>query len=1429
MLLLKLGKRMNKKVHFHHLTLPILPILPILLTKRKNMKIKKIINTLLLFSMFVYAEVKEHVPTKLEKSYLEAVYYTDFKGVQEAINKGVDINVSIPHRQPPLIFLLSSLNKDDNNYDKKVRLINYLIDKGIDINAMPNKSFSWTAIHYAILKSNYSIIDNLLKHHVKVDLKTLNVKEGEPPIFSVVSIEKPIAMLKYLLTKKVGKLTDVATNGNTILHAAVDGHINLKLVKYLADKISLESRNKKGETILLKALANTANYSKYSNASLEEIIAFLVKKGAKVKVASKSGNSALIMALKFRHSYNTIKLLLENGADVNFEHEKQYKPIIIATVRYDSKRLLALLVKHGAKLDETIQEDNSTLLHLSVSNRNKENVAYLLDNNVSLNAKNNDGKTALNLAIENSYSDIISMLKSKGAVASTKEEIAVFAKRKEEEKKAKALAKKQEVNTIYDAIKLAKNNLVKEYYENNSSLKTKLINLAMFSVKKGNKESLDYFLKQGLDVNSVDKNNYNLLQQSVYYDKPEMIKLFLKKGLKINEHKEGTRSNFDLSCRCSVKTFKYLHQIGMKAQKDEKKKIVTNAIYAGNIKLAKYLLSKKYPFNKKVLKNDNFLLKIIRRGDIEAFKILFANGLDAKRKVEPLYGKWSLLYTSLMYKQYDLSKFLFTKEVDLYEKVSGKENLVDVIVGSGDIELLDLYLKKGYDINYVDKKDVFANTLLEIAFEKEEPKIIKYLIKKGAKLELHKKKENVLLEATRLGYLDIVKILIEKKGADPYFIYSNINHKNMNLKEIALLENHQEVAKYLSQFDTKKLLLKKMEDGNISDVDYKYLFSEALEKNDIELLDKFKKDKDFNAIVLNDFLRKVGELKEPKEFSKALKLVNYYHIKYDKYAVLKNVSNLKVFSYLVNKWNSKGFLKSEKSYSLLLDLIYDNKIDFIKFLLKKNVSLKHYDEYYGLLPYAMENRKRDIVKLLLKQEGLNVSTIGRNNLTALELAIVSRDKELVTLLLKKKHGLSKEKIILLGMRTYDNNFFNYLCNAVKLTKKEIDDERLLIRAVNSTTIPIIENVLDRGARRDITDKNNYTVLSYAVNRGLPIVKLLVKKGVKLDKIKDKQLIHEITNKYAFKALSRKVVQQDIELIEFLSKNLKIDLDSEEHGYETALGNIIGEYYPQYDDLILSLIALKADISESDIALAFKKNVSKKVIKKLIEAYVPHYEENIKKRWDPLIPAVKYNDNNLTKLVIEKKFSVTKYSSCENTYPLLLAVDKNNTELVKVMLKHIGCNDKKAYDYLIKSAKKKGYVEIVKLLQKKALTKSKACVWNPYLGLTDKEIEALDEKNYHNFLNKTKKDLLHIGFKNPYPKNKKDYDKFVEKAYKVAQKYGFNGQKDIFIFTLAWHVSGKDFLKISKVKKILNSDMKIYLKSKALRDYSFEIMEAMEKK
>ena len=112
-----------------------------------------------------------------------------------------------------------------------------------------------------------------------------------------------------------------------------------KLTKNSEEYINL--RDKFGNTPLMTAV-ETGNV---------QITEMLIKQGADVNLPNKKGNTALMEAIshpQYPNRYTMIKMLLQNGADVNYIGQFCQTPLYLCK-RYQP-RYINILKRYGAKL-----------------------------------------------------------------------------------------------------------------------------------------------------------------------------------------------------------------------------------------------------------------------------------------------------------------------------------------------------------------------------------------------------------------------------------------------------------------------------------------------------------------------------------------------------------------------------------------------------------------------------------------------------------------------------------------------------------------------------------------------------------------------------------------------------------------------------------------------------------------------------------------------------------------------------------------------------------------------------------------------------------------------------------------------------------------------------------------------------------------------
>jgi Zn-dependent protease with chaperone function len=151
----------------------------------------------------------------------------------------------------------------------------------------------------------------------------------------------------------------------------------------------------------------------------------LLKQGVDINAVDTDGWTALHYALSWQDfeaedidelvetdtNIQMVKLLLENGADPNAKDQYGDSVVSYATSQgfFESVKLL---IKQGADLN-IADEFGETPLFDAVYMEDSQMVQLLLDNDAKVNVENADGQTVTDIAIENDYEEILTILKSK--------------------------------------------------------------------------------------------------------------------------------------------------------------------------------------------------------------------------------------------------------------------------------------------------------------------------------------------------------------------------------------------------------------------------------------------------------------------------------------------------------------------------------------------------------------------------------------------------------------------------------------------------------------------------------------------------------------------------------------------------------------------------------------------------------------------------------------------------------------------------------------------------------------------------------------------------------------------------------------------------------------------------------------------------------
>jgi ankyrin repeat protein len=176
---------------------------------------------------------------------------------------------------------------------------------------------------------------------------------------------------------------------------------NTTFIKAHLSKSDLAVRDKRGATPLMHAAA-------FGNF---ETLKLLLDAGADVNAHSDHNATALLWAAR---DPEKARLLIERGADVNATSIEGQTPLIAAATRPDSSPVIALLIAKGANINFQEGRRQFTALNVSAESGDLESVRLLLSKGANASLPNRFGVTPLGSAPTGRRVEIAQLLLQKG-------------------------------------------------------------------------------------------------------------------------------------------------------------------------------------------------------------------------------------------------------------------------------------------------------------------------------------------------------------------------------------------------------------------------------------------------------------------------------------------------------------------------------------------------------------------------------------------------------------------------------------------------------------------------------------------------------------------------------------------------------------------------------------------------------------------------------------------------------------------------------------------------------------------------------------------------------------------------------------------------------------------------------------------------------
>lgn len=134
-----------------------------------------------------------------------------------------------------------------------------------------------------------------------------------------------------------------------------------------------------------------------------------IKNGANIAEINEAGEPVLSCALRAKCSYETIMLLIQNGADI-FDFDNEGVSIFDMAITYDNVEMINYLIEQGKDVNKTTRKSGFTALMGAACYGRVDIVKILLEHGADKNVRDLKGFSAIDFARKMSKKTILNLL-----------------------------------------------------------------------------------------------------------------------------------------------------------------------------------------------------------------------------------------------------------------------------------------------------------------------------------------------------------------------------------------------------------------------------------------------------------------------------------------------------------------------------------------------------------------------------------------------------------------------------------------------------------------------------------------------------------------------------------------------------------------------------------------------------------------------------------------------------------------------------------------------------------------------------------------------------------------------------------------------------------------------------------------------------------
>lgn len=679
--------------------------------------------------------------------------------VEELLKRGASVNATNPKGWNSLI--LASRNGH-------VKIVQELIKAGADVNAKNEEGE--TALMHACESGHVETVRELIKAGASINYT--DTIEGATSL--MIASQNGHTEIVRELVKMGANVNIVDTNGLSALTLAKNnGHMEIiKLLEQTgANPLNSVTSQEKASAEEKKSKLNKDTSKKFTEALISAVISNDVKKtkellesGADVNAKDpENGNTPLIEASTLNYTELVQYLTTVQGVDLNATNNKgntALHEIVWTDLYYDT---LKILVSAGADVNARNKKDETVLMHaikpVNAKGDNRQIIDLLTSSGIDLETKNPNNQTALDIAIQKESSYCVEKIVLAGALLNPSLATAalkVVGGWASEEFISKVINAGADVNVRLwhkgTALMDARNpNIVRmlisagaDVNARNDKEETPLIHVCKNTGTKV--EVVQELIAGGADVDAQSIDGNTALINAVSLNMVKIIKALLLAKADVNIQNKKGKTAVVYACT------KEIADLISGGVKDNTAEIPAQTNRHSDVKGDKTSGRNKLEEIEKLI-NASFW------GRTEEVQALIKSGVDVNGKDE---DGWTALMRACTKNRVEIVKILLEKGADVNARNNDGATALQC-TSTGRVETLEILLQAGADVN---AKNDEGETALMSASSCGYINIVQALLKAGADVNAKNSKgETALMGASLCGQATTAQDLLQA-GAD---------------------------------------------------------------------------------------------------------------------------------------------------------------------------------------------------------------------------------------------------------------------------------------------------------------------------------------------------------------------------------------------------------------------------------------------------------------------------------------------------------------------------------------------------------------------------------------------------------------------------------------------------------------------------------------